>query len=78
VAHRYRVQAALAVTGVAGPGGGSPAKPVGTVWLGCTLNGTTVARRSLFPGSRHEIRARSAQAALHLLLREVAKTGQTD
>jgi nicotinamide-nucleotide amidase len=77
-ARRFKVAASVAVTGIAGPGGGTPGKPVGTVWLACTLHGATIARRGLFPGSRHEIRARSAQAALHLLLRQIDGTGQTD
>jgi nicotinamide-nucleotide amidase len=67
---RFGVAAAVAVTGIAGPGGGSPEKPVGTVWLASALDGKVEARRSLFPGSRHEIRHRSAQAALLLLYRQ--------
>lgn len=68
-AKRFGVSAAISVTGIAGPGGGTETKPVGTVWLACTLNGELTSRRSLFPGSRHEIRARAAQAALLLLYR---------
>ena len=70
-ASRFGVPAAVSVTGIAGPGGGSAAKPVGTVWVGCVVEGATEARRFLFPGTRHEIRARAAQAALHLLLRRL-------
>jgi nicotinamide-nucleotide amidase len=77
-ARRFDVPAALAVTGIAGPGGGTPTKPVGTVWLACTLAGVTEAKRVLFPGTRHEIRARAAQAALHMLLRRFIQTSQTD
>jgi nicotinamide-nucleotide amidase len=66
-AERFAVEAAVSVTGIAGPGGGSEQKPVGTVWIACSVGGAVRARRSLFPGSRHEIRARAAQAALHLL-----------
>ncbi|MEO7138458.1 MAG: competence/damage-inducible protein A [Gemmatimonadales bacterium] len=66
---RLGVSAAISVTGVAGPGGGTAEKPVGTVWLGCAVEGTVETRRSLFPGTRHEVRARAAQAALHLLYR---------
>ena len=68
-ARRFGVGASLSVTGIAGPGGGSVEKPVGTVWLGCALEGRVETRRALFPGSRHEIRARAAQAALLLLHR---------
>jgi nicotinamide-nucleotide amidase len=68
---RFGVRAAVAVTGVAGPGGGSPEKPVGTVWLATALDGEVASRRSLFPGSRHEIRARAAQAALLQLYRRL-------
>jgi nicotinamide-nucleotide amidase len=77
-ARKFGVPAALAVTGIAGPGGGSPTKPVGTVWLACTLGLVTQAKRFLFPGTRHEIRARAAQAALHMLLRRLNEASQTD
>jgi nicotinamide-nucleotide amidase len=71
VARRFKVPAAVSVTGIAGPGGGSDSKPVGTVWIGCLVDEPGPARRFVFPGSRHEIRARAAQAALHLLLRHL-------
>jgi PncC family amidohydrolase len=70
-ARRFGVAAAISVTGVAGPGGGTPEKPVGTVWIGCLYNGTAETRCSTFPGSRHEVRARAAQAALFLLYRRL-------
>jgi nicotinamide-nucleotide amidase len=70
---RFRVGGALAVTGVAGPAGGSPEKPVGTVWLACALDEEVVSRRILFPGARHEVRARAAQAALLLLHRHIGR-----
>lgn len=76
-ARRFGVAAAISVTGVAGPGGGTPEKPVGTVWIGCFYNGTVDARRSLFPGSRHEIRGRAAQAALFLLHRRLSAATET-
>lgn len=60
--------AAMAVSGVAGPGGGTSEKPVGTVWIGWSLNeaGTpaTRAQRFLFPGDRAAVRQASVQAAL--------------
>ena len=70
-ARRFGVAAAISVTGVAGPGGGTPEKPVGTVWIGCLYNGTAETRCSVFPGSRQEVRARAAQAALFLLYRRL-------
>jgi nicotinamide-nucleotide amidase len=65
------VAGAMAVTGVAGPGGGTEAKPVGTVWLATALDGAAEATRLLLPGSREEIRLRAAQAALLLVLRRL-------
>jgi len=69
---RFGTTGAVAVTGVAGPDGGSPEKPVGTVWLACALDGKVETQRSMFPGTRHEVRARAAQAALLLLYRRLA------
>ena len=64
---RFGTDCALAVTGIAGPAGGSPEKPVGTVWLAATSGNRTRALQRQFLGEREEIRARSAQAALDLL-----------
>ena len=66
-ARRFGVDCALAVTGIAGPGGGSPEKPVGTVWIATRRGAETRALQRQFLGERDEIRARSAQAALALL-----------
>jgi nicotinamide-nucleotide amidase len=71
VARRLGVPLALAVTGVAGPGGGSEAKPVGTVWLATALDGVASATRAVLPGSRAEIRMRAAQASLLLAFRRL-------
>lgn len=72
---RFDANAAIAVTGIAGPGGGSPEKPVGTVWLAARLGGETRAVKRVFPGDRGEIRARAAQAALDLLRRLCGEKG---
>lgn len=65
---------AIAVTGIAGPTGGTPQKPVGTVWLAVTTPAGTAVRLHRFGGSREEIRARAAQAALAMLLRELTRS----
>ncbi len=65
----FGADSAIAVTGIAGPGGGTPEKPVGTVWLAVRVGQVTRAVGRVFPGDRGEIRARSAQAGLDLLRR---------
>ena len=72
VQRQFAVDAALAITGIAGPTGGTADKPVGTVWLAARLGAHTRALKRIFPGDRGEIRARSAQAALDLLRRVLA------
>lgn len=62
-------QWAVAVTGIAGPGGGSPEKPVGLVWIAWEQRGGTVEAEALqLSGSRAQIREAAAQAALAGLL----------
>ena len=70
-ARRYsHAETSLAVSGVAGPGGGSALKPVGTVWLAWSLpNGQAPPpQRQVFNGARGEIRARAAEAAIKGLI----------
>jgi nicotinamide-nucleotide amidase len=74
-ARRFGVACALAVTGIAGPTGGSPEKPVGTVWIAVRAGGATRALQRQFLGERDEIRSRSAQAALALLRVSLLETG---
>jgi nicotinamide-nucleotide amidase len=58
----------VAVTGVAGPGGGSAEKPVGTVWFGrASRGGETRTERVVFPGDRAAVRAGTVAHALALL-----------
>ena len=58
----------LAVTGVAGPTGGSEAKPVGTVWFGWCVNGQTYTEMQHFAGDRAAIRAATVRYAMQRLL----------
>lgn len=59
---------AVAVSGVAGPGGGSPEKPVGTVYIAvASRGGMTCAERHQFPGDRTEIRLRTVEKAVEMV-----------
>jgi nicotinamide-nucleotide amidase len=62
---------ALAVTGIAGPDGGTPNKPVGTVFVGLAVNGDVAARRFYFAGDRAAVTWQSTQAALDILRRSL-------
>ena len=64
-----------AVSGIAGPGGGSEAKPVGTVWFAFADDSGVESRKYVFPGSRHDVRARASQFALWGLLRRAKSAG---
>lgn len=65
---RSHAAVAVSVTGVAGPGGGSAEKPVGTVWFSCaSRNGSIVSERIVFSGDRAAVRAQTVLRALGLL-----------
>ncbi len=67
---RSRADIAVAVTGIAGPGGATEMKPVGLVHLACARRGAaTLHERHVFPGDRAAVRAASVDAALDLVLR---------
>ena len=61
----------LAVTGIAGPGGGTTEKPVGLVYIALADDAHTEHRRIMLPGDRHLIRQRASQSALDLLRRRL-------
>jgi nicotinamide-nucleotide amidase len=67
---RFDADTAMAITGVAGPGGGTDAKPVGYVcWCAKLADGGTLARDTRLPGDRAEVRDRSTTVGMHLLRR---------
>ena len=70
----FSADCTIAVTGIAGPGGGTPEKPVGTVWLAARRHTTTRVLTRVLPGERDDVRRRAAQAGLDLLRRLLAET----
>jgi nicotinamide-nucleotide amidase len=71
---RLGAEVAVAVTGIAGPGGGTPDKPVGRVYLHAEGPEGSLARRLDLPGDREAIRARTTVAALHLVRTLLARS----
>ena len=63
-----RARVSVAVTGVAGPTGGSAEKPVGTVWFGFQVDGQLTSETRRFPGDRAGVRAATVEHALRRLL----------
>jgi PncC family amidohydrolase len=67
VRQALRADIGIAVSGIAGPGGATPNKPVGLVWLGSSADASQT-RRFIFPGNRLEVKEQSAEAALQMVL----------
>lgn len=65
----------IGITGIAGPGGGTPAKPVGLVYIALSTEDETSSTENRFAGTRGDIKARSAQAALVMLRRKLPGMG---
>ena len=59
----------VAITGVAGPGGGTPDKPVGTVWIAWCIEQRIEAQKFVFQGEREEVRKQAVHEALHGLMK---------
>ncbi len=70
-ARTAETDAALSVTGVAGPDGGTDDCPVGTVYIGCFFKGKTVVEHHIFAGNRLEVRRAAAERALQLLIEQI-------
>ena len=68
VADRLHTDCAIATTGIAGPGGGTPENPVGTVWIAARVGGKVQSKRVHIPGHRDRVIARATNDALLLLL----------
>ena len=68
VRKRLGTSLGIAITGIAGPGGGTAEKPAGLVWIGLSAPDGEQARRFLFAGDRLAVKSQAAQAALQLLV----------
>jgi nicotinamide-nucleotide amidase len=67
---RLDADVGVGITGIAGPDGGTPDKPVGTVCFSvCLRDGARITRRTLLPGSRSDVRDRSTTIAMHFVRR---------
>ena len=62
--HESEADVSIAVTGIAGPSGGTVEKPVGTVWFGWSVNGSVTTERIVFPGDRDAVRRQTVAHAL--------------
>ena len=65
----------VGITGVAGPDGGTPEKPVGTVWIAIDVRGEVTSRVAIYIGDRAEIRHRATQVAMDLIRRALLAAG---
>ncbi|OBG86446.1 competence/damage-inducible protein A [Mycobacterium sp. E802] len=73
--HHFGADTAVAISGVAGPGGGGPDKPVGTVCFSVRAGSTSITRTIRLPGNRSDIRERATTVAMHLLRRALTGGG---
>ena len=71
IRRRFGADYGLAITGIAGPSGGTPEKPVGRVWMALAEAGNVIAVSRQFPGPRESVRQWGAQYALDLLRRRL-------
>jgi nicotinamide-nucleotide amidase len=67
-AKNANAEVAIAISGIAGPDGGTPDKPVGTVWFGFFINGQTISQKLLITGNRQAVRMKAIEFALSNIL----------
>ena len=72
-ANAANADVALSTTGIAGPDGGTPEKPVGLVYIGCCIKGEVTVEGHLFAGERAQVRVLAVEAALQLAKRLLMK-----
>jgi PncC family amidohydrolase len=72
--HSLRADIGLAITGIAGPEGGTPEKPVGTIWMAVEMDEYKETKQLLLQGDRTSIRQQAARNALQLLLESFSRT----
>lgn len=73
VAAISKADVAVSITGIAGPDGGSPEKPVGTVFIGCSVCGEVIVREFHFKGNRKKIRENTVACALTIMREQILK-----
>jgi PncC family amidohydrolase len=74
VRQRFQADVGLSVSGIAGPGGGTPDKPVGLTWIGLSAPGCAQAWNYIWHGSRLEVKQQAAEQALKLLHEYLQRT----
>lgn len=75
IRRRAKATYGIATTGIAGPGGGTPHKPVGLTFIGVAWEGGVQVKRIIFPGDRATIRARASHTAVWLLYDQLRRRG---
>ncbi|MBI1911828.1 MAG: CinA family protein [Deltaproteobacteria bacterium] len=78
IKERFGTRVGVSVTGIAGPGGGTPKKPVGTVFIGVSTPKKITVKKFLFKGTRKEIKKQSALQALEMLKSGILKIKPLD
>ncbi len=70
---RSKVDIAVAVSGIAGPGGAVPGKPVGTVFIGVSSSANLIVQRFQFGGDRSDVRMQTVEKALEMIKAELKR-----